>query len=1013
MKKYPEYKSIVSLVPGGVPQFLDFQIDLNSIKKVQLNFLEKEVSNDSTGKKRRLSCLIDDDSGKLIDRTNKEVSDEFSYSKSGNKVIDLYLDTWIPLPFFRVKAEKWDVSGANSFCEGPSNWARCWVSKKADSDSLYDIVLCFDTALEDRTLENGPYFAIDSKDVDEGAEYALAYHERDNAWFLNSAWVDNWLQDEWNRQFKNKKRHYQDDNPFFLEHIAIYLTFLELLHRLDVFPKIKLCNHQKNAPIDVDLVIDLGNSRTTGILIETIHQKNTNLNDSYLLQLRDLTQPANVYTEPFPTRIEFSEANFGNPTLSQRSGRLGTAFKWPSAVRVGTEAVQLSARAEEAEGSTGMSSPKRYLWDEKPRIQGWRCNGYSPDGYKEPPATRGAFAEKVNDEGTPLARLKERYVLSHPVLKKQGKTPAFDSLYTRSSLTMFMLSEVIMHALVTINSPGQRVDRDHPDLPRRLKSIIMTVPTAMPIAEQNILKRWSRWAVGLVWDIMEWKIAPQKPNLTTDGEIPYQFAPTVRCDWDEATCTQLVYVYNEAAVKFQGDVHHFFNTMGKKRSSSQFASLRVACIDIGAGTTDLSITTMTPYDDSYAARIMPKQEFRDGFNLAGDDVLRAVIEDHFFRDLRNAMSQAGVPDPRLTVSQLFGDHKTGESQSQKMLRGRFTRLIAVPVALWYIGLYERHDPKDGVKSYRRRLGDILDDLHNIPDAVVGYVNNAAHRGANSGFSLMDVELFCNTDAIDSTIRTILQKAITSLGEVVNAYDCDALLLTGRPSMWPSIKGILLSELPLPVDRIIPMHEYRVGSWYPFSDHLGYIRDPKTTVVAGAILCALTEHSLAEFSFDASSFKLISTARFIGIMDNNGQIKNEQVKFRVDPNSSEEIEKETSAFSFDKRISIGFRQVDVERWPATPLYLIDFKDQLAVDESRNKLPYKITLLLLRDEVDEDRPPDSENDNRDEGGITIEEISVDAEGPYKGDGVHESKIVVQLQTLSSADGYWLDTGEFKVL
>lgn len=35
-----------------------------------------------------------------------------------------------------------------------------------------------------------------------------------------------------------------------------------------------------------------------------------------------------------------------------------------------------------------------------------------------------------------------------------------------------------------------------------------------------------------------------------------------------------------------------------------------------------------------------------------------------------------------------------------------------------------------------------------------------------------------------------------------------------------------------------MRRYHVGSWYPFPDTLGRIQDPKTTVVVGAILCAL-------------------------------------------------------------------------------------------------------------------------------------------------------------------------------
>ena len=68
--------------------------------------------------------------------------------------------------------------------------------------------------------------------------------------------------------------------------------------------------------MDVDLILDIGNSRTTGILVETLPQRVTNLNDSYLLELRDLSQPDRIYAEPFETRVEFVDAAFGNDALS-------------------------------------------------------------------------------------------------------------------------------------------------------------------------------------------------------------------------------------------------------------------------------------------------------------------------------------------------------------------------------------------------------------------------------------------------------------------------------------------------------------------------------------------------------------------------------------------------------------------------------------------------------------------------------------------------------------------------
>ena len=122
---------------------------------------------------------------------------------------------------------------------------------------------------------------------------------------------------------------------------------------------------------------------------------------------------------------------------------------------------------------------------------------------------------------------------------------------------------------------------------------------------------------------------------------------------------------------------------------------------------------------------------------------------------------------------------------------------------------------------------------------------------------------------------------------LHLYDCDALLLTGRPSRWHGIVDTVFAELPVPPDRILPMGEYRVGGWYPFSDALGRMTDPKTTVVVGAILCTLAEGQLEGFSFDPSTLRLRSTARYIGEMELSGQIKRPKVWFEVDVNDAGE------------------------------------------------------------------------------------------------------------------------------
>lgn len=136
-------------------------------------------------------------------------------------------------------------------------------------------------------------------------------------------------------------------------------------------------------------------------------------------------------------------------------------------VRVGPEAARLAQHSVGAEGNTGMSSPKRYLWDESPRAQQWRFNAWGTGSELEPPVTRGVFIQQINREGTPLCCFDDPGLSPRPkILRTQQPEVAFEAHFTRSSTMMFLLSEIIMHALATINSPAQRGEREQPDVPR-------------------------------------------------------------------------------------------------------------------------------------------------------------------------------------------------------------------------------------------------------------------------------------------------------------------------------------------------------------------------------------------------------------------------------------------------------------------------------------------------------------------------------------------------------------------
>src|SRR5690606_9921099 len=147
----------------------------------------------------------------------------------------------------------------------------------------------------------------------------------------------------------------------------------------------------------------------------------------------------------------------------------------------------------------------------------------------------GRFVMTLNEAGTPLALLKDPQARRFRALMRQPAILATSARYTRSSLMMFVLSEIIYQAMVHMNSPAQRAERQPSDIPRRLRQVILTLPPAMPLAEQKILRRWAKWAVRHTWEVLGWQSHVDDKTSTRIGKPPadYRASPRVRVEWDE------------------------------------------------------------------------------------------------------------------------------------------------------------------------------------------------------------------------------------------------------------------------------------------------------------------------------------------------------------------------------------------------------------------------------------------------------------------------------------------------
>ena len=90
--------------------------------------------------------------------------------------------------------------------------------------------------------------------------------------------------------------------------------------------------------------MDLGNSRTCGILLEkSTSSASVELEDAFPLKIRNFSNPSHIQSGLIDSGIEFSQAEFGNNFLVAKSGNKNS-FIWPGIVRVGNEAIEIQKK---------------------------------------------------------------------------------------------------------------------------------------------------------------------------------------------------------------------------------------------------------------------------------------------------------------------------------------------------------------------------------------------------------------------------------------------------------------------------------------------------------------------------------------------------------------------------------------------------------------------------------------------------------------------------------------------
>ena len=315
--------------------------------------------SDANGTERLVSeDKIDFDSLEVLDE--KDCYSEYSFAGSiterltkGSCPLDTIENQWLPVPMF----EK-DSSGNCVF--GPTGWCRMKLvpSGRVKNVRCYHMIWAFDTG----SVKNGmsgvkPFFY----DGEEEKRYSICNEL--NLLFdffspepYDCEWVDDYIATLVHGGKDKSELASADGMVSHFRYIAYYITLISYLQKVGLTPDVVLYADDETFK-PVDLVLDIGNSRTCGVLFE-----DADFTKVDMLQLQDLSEPWKVYKKPFDMRLAFHHCKFGEMDVPGQ-------FLWQSFLRVGDEAIKLIYKSRPSNGvalrTTNYSSPKRYLWDNR------------------------------------------------------------------------------------------------------------------------------------------------------------------------------------------------------------------------------------------------------------------------------------------------------------------------------------------------------------------------------------------------------------------------------------------------------------------------------------------------------------------------------------------------------------------------------------------------------------------------------------------------------------------------
>ncbi len=384
-------------------------------------------------------------------------------------------------------------------------------------------------------------------------------------------------------------------------------------------------------------------------------------------------------------------------------------------------------------------------------------------------------------------------------------------------------------------------------------------------------------------------------------------------------------------------------SIGKTNEADR--EVRIACIDIGGGTSDLMIAR---YELAAGAvdTISGEMLHRDGISHAGDQLVKRLLERvivPYFSD-RVGMK----PEER---DRLFGEERPANRhfRSDRVL---WINRLFVPLAQAYL--------QNAVDENSQTLISHTDPDY-VDDEIVESLQERIDLEFKAGTISVaqDLGLYYDQATFEPVVHEVFNELLLDFCRRIVDCNADLVLLAGQPTKLRYIQDLVNMYLPLHASRIVPMFNHYAGTWYPYQDshgrNPGIIVDPKSAVVVGAAVESLmTKGKLGAIRFKMKDQHAAATPQanlnqyYWGIMDErSSRIRGDRVLFSPE-NTSARQEFEMAS----ERVLIGRRLSPDPLSEATPVYLIkvnkgerDGTIDLQITLSRNQTKGKEETLEM--------------------------------------------------------------------